>query len=111
MLKIIIIALGAVAGSVQAQEETLFGEDLKSRGYGGPAVHVASLFDATHIMIGGWIIDHTFVIGGGYGAIQRIDISNETSGSLLYEARMGYGGLLPEYVYVSDKLMHVFAYG
>jgi hypothetical protein len=56
---------------------------------------------------GGWIINHTLVIGGGgYGTTWDIktDLVNDSGDELFLD--MGYGGLELEYIKNSDQLIH-----
>jgi hypothetical protein len=56
---------------------------------------------------GGWIINHTFVIGaGGYGLAS--DVGGEFPFNRAVE--FGYGGLELEYIYRSDELVHISIY-
>jgi hypothetical protein len=92
-----------------AQEETLIGEDIESGGFGGPVVKIGNINGESGIFVGGrggWIINHTFVLGGGgYG------LTNNVKAKVLgpYGERylnFGYGGVELEYIAQSDRLMH-----
>ena len=56
---------------------------------------------------GGWIINHTFVLGGGgYGL--ATNVKTRTADSVLGNRLMlGYGGLELEYIASSNKLVHL----
>jgi hypothetical protein len=89
-----------------AQEETLFGSDIESGGYGGPLLMVGQINGETGIFVGGqggWIINHTFVLGAkGYGLVNTI----EPEGLQNIKLEFGCGGGLLEYVHASNKLLH-----
>ncbi len=93
-----------------AQEETLINDGFHSGGYGGPVWKVGlinghwGLFSGGR---GGWIINHTFVVGGG-GYHQFLDVETDqvsTDGKPLY-LNVSYGGFEMEYIHESDKLVH-----
>jgi len=53
---------------------------------------------------GGWIINHTFVLGGrGYGLVNEVDVE----GLQNIKLEFGCGGALLEYIIASDKLLHL----
>ncbi len=92
------------------QEETLISGKLESGGFGGPVVKFTDIKNELGVMVGGrggWIINHTFVLGGGgYGlANENIEVY-DTAHDTTYYLTMGYGGLELEYIYDSDKLVH-----
>lgn len=86
-----------------AAEKTLFSGKLEHGGYGGPVFKVSSIDGKLSFFSGGrggWIINHTFVIGGGgYGLVNDISINGN-------DLSMNYGGLELEYIYKSDTLIH-----
>lgn len=93
-----------------AQEETLINGGFHSGGYGGPVWKMGwinghlGLFSGGR---GGWIINHTFVIGGG-GYSQVLDVETDqvsVNEKPLY-LNMSYGGFEMEYIHKSDKLIH-----
>jgi hypothetical protein len=93
-----------------AQEETLMGNgEFSSGGFGGPVVKFTSINKHFGVLVGGqggWIINHTFVIGGGgYGLVNKI----RTNSIFLGERQLlnfGYGGVELHYIHNSDKLIH-----
>jgi hypothetical protein len=95
---------------VFAQEETLLSGEVHHGGFGGPVVKLTRVNGEDALLVGGrggWIINHTFVIGGGgYGLVT--DVKPKTPG-FLNENRMmvGYGGLELEFIAASDKLVHL----
>ena len=93
-----------------AQEKTLIGGgDIENGGFGGPAVKVTSINGETAVLVGGrggWIINHTFVLGGaGYGLVTNV--RGKTTDSLNQFIEMGYGGLDLEYIASSNDLVHL----
>lgn len=107
-LSIVVSFPAMVTVLVYAQEETLIGGAIESGGFGGPVVKIGRVKGETALLVGGrggWIINHTFVLGGGgYGLVNDIRMK-ETLGKTYYLA-LGYGGLELEYVANSDRLIH-----
>lgn len=112
-LSILIIAIIS-AGCLFAQEETLIGNgEVSHGGFGGPVVKFTQIKGEPAVLVGGrggWIINHSFVIGGGgYGLVTSIDADNETIvssfGSKPY-INFGYGGFEMEYIINSNQLLH-----
>lgn len=94
---------------VLAQEETLISGQLEHGGYGGPVVKFTTINDEWEVMVGGrggWIINHSFVIGGGgYGLVTNVEAEYiDPGGDVLLE--LGYGGGMLEYVGNSNELIH-----
>lgn len=93
-----------------AQEETLVDNGFHSGGYGGPVWKMGwingylGLFSGGR---GGWIINHTFVIGGG-GYSQVLDVKTDyisVNEKPLY-LNMSYSGFEMEYIHDSNRLVH-----
>lgn len=107
------------AGQIFAQEETLLGSDeVSNGGFGGPVVKYVQIKGEPGVLVGGrggWIINHTFVLGGGgYGLVNDIKSDNPP---YLYEGNLyntylnfGYGGVELEYIFQSDQLLHFSVY-
>lgn len=89
-----------------AQNEILFSDDIESGGYGGPVCKIEKINDKTGVYFGGqggWIINHSIVLGGkGYVLVNPIDIIG------LQNISVGFacGGVLMEYIFESNKLLH-----
>jgi hypothetical protein len=103
-LLIILVALPAFA-----QEQTLFSGKVEHGGYGGPVVKFSSVNGKLGVLVGGhggWIINHTLVLGGGgYGLVNNVAANR--LGPLNEEyIDFGYGGFEAEWVMNSDKLVH-----
>jgi hypothetical protein len=99
-----------MASPALAQERTLIRGGFESGGFGAPVVKFSQLDGEFALFVGGrggWIINHTFVLGGGgYGLVNDID----TNGDGVRDLEMGYGGFELEYINRSDKLIHFTAY-
>ena len=104
-------ALLAWASPAFAQEKTLVSEDFHSGGFGAPVVKFSEVANEFAVFAGGrggWIINHTFVIGGGgYGLANDIRFSDLVTGR---DIDFGYGGLELEYINSSDQLLHFTIY-
>jgi hypothetical protein len=104
-----LLALLATSSVAAAQEQTLAGEGLDSGGFGAPVVIFSELGSEFAVFAGargGWIIDHTFVLGlGGYGLASNI-------GEFPFEREVefGYGGLELEYINNSNSVVHFSIY-
>lgn len=111
------VTLLIVAGTMQAQEETLLGGGFESGGYGGPVVKFTNFNGKFAVMVGGyggWLINHSFMIGGGgYGLVTSHypDHPPQVSGPAnlsLEGSRMefGYGGGMLEYIFKPTSVVH-----
>ncbi|UCF18694.1 MAG: hypothetical protein JSU87_12185 [Gemmatimonadota bacterium] len=98
--------------SALAQEETLLRGDFESGGFGGPVVKFTEVADQFAVFAGargGWIINHTLILGaGGYGLTNEIDLDDNPFNGR--DVEFGYGGLELEYVNSSNKLAHLTLY-
>lgn len=98
-----------------ASQETLFGDFTitNSGGYGGPAVRLSAIsgdFAAFFGGYGGWFVNKKFMIGGGgFGLVNNLpvpeDVRVDPNLDLHYD--MGYGGFMFEYVFSSDRILHL----
>jgi hypothetical protein len=90
--------------ALSAQQRTLLDQPLRSGGFGAPVVKfgdVAGLFGVFAGGRGGWIINDSFVVGGGgYGLTNQWHLSFDA-------LEMGYGGLDLEYVNRPNSLVHI----
>jgi len=93
-----------------AQEKTLVGGtgSIDHGGFGGPVVKLTQINGEFGVLVGGrggWIINHTFVIGGGgYGLANNIELDGLGFKNRL---NLGYGGFEMEYILNSDALLHL----
>lgn len=93
-----------------AQQETLVGGGFDSGGFGGPVLKITPVNGKTGVLVGGrggWVINHTFILGGGGYALVT-DIAADTPGpSGEPFIAFAYGGVELEYVHQWDRLMHL----
>ncbi len=109
------IMLLMVAANAAAQEETLFEKETETSGFGGPTVKYTTIHNQRAMMLGGrggWIIDHSFIIGGGaYGTASEI---NAPAGVLPLagplDIKFEYGGFELEYLFEPNSLGHLGMY-
>jgi hypothetical protein len=106
---ILALLLCLITLPLTAQEETLIAGDIESGGFGGPVVKFGSVNGEAGIIVGGrggWIINHTFILGGGgYGLANNIKAKVPGPFGERY-LNFGYGGVELEYIAQSDKLLH-----
>lgn len=90
-------------------EETLLKGEVDHGGFGGPVAQWTLIDRDSALLVGGrggWIIDHTFILGGaGHGLVTRP--THQTS---LGRRRMefGYGGVELGLVLLSERLVHIY---
>ena len=110
LLALPVAASGQSADSVKPDPvKTLIpSDDFTNGGFGAPVIKVGSVDGTTGVFAGGrggWVINRTFVIGGGgYGwASGMRDLNTfERDTSVAF----GYGGLELEYLIASDEVVH-----
>jgi hypothetical protein len=94
-------------------EETLISGKIESGGFGALVWKLTEINGETAIMgggRGGWIINHTFVIGaGGYGLVNNMEPRGIHFEKYLV-LELGYGGLEFEYIANSQRLIHYSIY-
>jgi len=109
MKKLVVLLIVLFTFSAFAQESTLISGDIESSGFGGPVIKVTNLNGENAVMVGGrggWIINHSFVLGGaGYGLVS--DIKAKITDPVRQYIEMGYGGLDIEYIASSNDLLHL----
>jgi hypothetical protein len=104
------IILFVLAGFAFAQDEQLIGDKIESGGFGAPVWKTTQLNGELAFLSGGrggWIVNHTLVIGGGgYGTLTDVQTSLVSGdGNKLY-LRMEYSGFELEYIRHSSRLVH-----
>ncbi len=113
MLKNAFVILMLSVVSIFAQAETLVSGSIENGGFGGPVVKFTEIDGEFGLIVGGrggWIMNHTFVIGGGvYGLVNQIDSDFIFDGELI-PLMMGYGGFEMEYIYSPNSLVHLSVY-
>lgn len=86
--------------------KSLFDGGIESGGYGGPFFKLGQINGQTGLFVGGqggWIINHTFVIGGkGYGIASNVEVEGMEGLRLNFNC----GGLMLEYILSSDEVLH-----
>lgn len=107
---LVVVLIGLVSAPALARDEVLVSGPLEYGGYGGPAIRVAGLKGETGIFVGGyggWVINHTFMFGGGgYGLLNEVKAPFSGKQEEPVYFKMGYGGLVFEYVNNSHRLWH-----
>jgi hypothetical protein len=97
-----------------AQEQTLAGNgEMEHGGFGGPVFKYTQIKNEPAVLVGGrggWIINHTFVIGGGgYGLVNQIK-ADYLINNIQPFISFGYGGLELEYIIQSAQIVHFTVY-
>jgi hypothetical protein len=91
-------------------EETLLTGEITHGGFGGPVVKFTRFDGEFGVLVGGrggWIINHSFSIGGGgYGLVNSIPGPAEVTSLTEPLLTVGYGGFEMEYIRHSGKLVH-----
>lgn len=110
----LILIMSACSLSLHAQEQTLIGGTVESGGFGGPVVKFSQVDKKFAVLVGGyggWLINHSFMIGGGgFGLANNIHASRDAqvyygTGDNL-RLQFGYGGLMLEYIGGHNSLVH-----
>jgi len=89
------------------QQETLISGKVESGGFGGPALKFTHLNGEFGLFMGGrggWIINHSFSLGGGWYFLSNEVKANPPNEDL--DLRMNYGGLILEYIFQPQKITH-----
>jgi hypothetical protein len=112
---IFIIILFTLTAIASAQEETLIKDDGEKGGFGGPVVKYTTIYDQSALLIGGrggWIMNHSLVLGGGgYAIVNEIDTAaGALPGEGPLDIKFGYGGFEMEYIFNSMSLTHFSLY-
>ncbi len=102
-----------LAHAAHAQQETLLGKGIEHGGFGAPVWKITGVGgDVVPISgaRGGWIINHTFIIGyGTYGMNGEVDapsLARQTYARPNLDLDFRYRGLEFEYINNWDKLFH-----
>jgi hypothetical protein len=109
MKKLVLLLVIVFTFSALAQEATLINGEIESGGFGGPVIKVTNINGENTVLVGGrggWIVNHSFVLGGGgYGLVT--DVKAKITDSIHQYIELGYGGLELEYVTSSNDLLHL----
>ena len=100
-----------IATAIIAQENTLLGDgEIEHGGFGAPVVKFTSINNEFALLVGGrggWIINHTFTLGGGgYGLVNEIDMGTNSDG-IGTRLMMGYGGFEMGMILSSNQILHM----
>lgn len=99
-----------------AQEQTLISGPVESGGFGGPVVKFSQIDKEFALLVGGyggWLINHSFMIGGGGFGLAN-SIHGSRTAQLYYgtgdnlRLQFGYGGLMLEYIGEHNSLVHYY---
>jgi hypothetical protein len=109
------IMLFVFTAGVAAQERTVFKDNYEKGGFGAPVVKFTWINGQSAFMFGGrggWIINHSLVLGGGgYGVVSEVDAPEGVlpeQGPL--DIEFGYGGFEMEYIFRPESLIHFGTY-
>jgi hypothetical protein len=106
---LVLVLAGLMITPALAQQETIFKGPIKSGGYGAPVIKFGQIGDESAIWVGakgGWIINHTLMLGGGgYGLVSEVD-EWYIDGVPYRRLGIGYGGFIMEYIHKSNRLVH-----
>ena len=110
MKKLLLILLLVIGSVVYAQEETLMGQgEITQGGFGAPVIKFTSINKQFGVLVGGkggWIIDHTIILGaGGYGLANNVEVVDIGDGRGPF-LNFGYGGFDMEYIINWGKVVH-----
>lgn len=110
MKKLLLTILLTIGSVVYAQEQTLMGqEEISNGGFGAPVIKFTSINSKFGILVGGrggWIIDHSIILGGaGYGLVNNVEGTLVSGGNKML-LNFGYGGFDIGYIISWDKMVH-----
>lgn len=95
---------------VDRMETLIPTDDYTSGGFGGPVIKVGPVDGSTGVFFGGrggWVINRTFVLGGGgYGFTDMNEYHSGSSLDTNINFAFGYGGLELEYLINANSLVH-----
>lgn len=109
LLILAILCFKASAQNDESGMQTLLGGGIYANGgYGGFNMAYTELDGLGTIYFGGqggWVINHTFVIGGGgYGFTSDLRFDQELNADYQFDG--GYGGVLFEYILKPNRVIH-----
>ncbi len=108
----LLVLLLLPAGVAAQQEQTLMSGPVEHGGFGGPVVKLTQIANEFGVLVGGrggWIINHSLVLGGGgYGLANSSDF-RLVEGGRERRLALGYGGVELEYVNRWSDVAHLTA--
>ncbi|MCL5021529.1 MAG: hypothetical protein M1339_07730 [Bacteroidetes bacterium] len=99
---------------LHAQEQTLISGPIDNGGFGGPVVKFSQIDNRFALLVGGyggWLINHSFMIGGGGFGLAN-NIRGSRAAQIYYgtgdnlRLQFGYGGFMLEYIGEPNSLIH-----
>ena len=106
-LGLILLISAIPTANAFAQEQTLVTGAVESGGMGAPVIKFTEVANEFSVLLGGrggWIINHTFLLGGaGYGLANDADLDGIPP---YRDIEFGYGGFEMEYINSSNSLIH-----
>lgn len=114
MKKLIVLIIAVlIAAPAFAQMETIFSGRITNGWYLAPEVKLNDISGETGVWVGmkgGWIINHSLVIGGaGYGLVSENQKTYFFAPERTRVINCGYGGFLMEFIMSPRKIAHVTA--
>jgi len=112
VLVVLAVILCSVPLGAYERTEMLIGDKIESGGFFAPAARYTQVDGKWGLMFGGrggWIINHSFILGAaGYRLSEnniKSDIADSSGAMRAYS--LSYGGLEMEYVVEPDDLVHI----
>lgn len=117
MKKIILIAVVLAGSRLYAQDtksQTPFGRKIEHSGYGALTTNYSKFNGDDALFVGaygGWMINHKLMLGlaGHYLVTQHDGYGFNPQTNKMNELKMGYGGLMVEYTFFENKVVHATA--
>jgi hypothetical protein len=105
---VLLLSTNHINAIEREKDETLVTGKYEFGGFGGPVFKFSTLADEFAFLVGGrggWIINHAISLGGGGYGLAQETVFEGIPGSPYMQ--FGYGGGIIEFIYRSDKLIHV----
>src|SRR5688572_19343765 len=118
MKKLILITVLLAGGHLYAQDATngksSFGRKTYHSGYGALTTNYSKFNGDDALFVGaygGWMINHKLMLGlaGQYLVTQHNGYGFNPETNKMNELKMGYGGLMVEYTFFENKIVHATA--
>ncbi|MGE5681539.1 MAG: hypothetical protein ACM34K_11745 [Bacillota bacterium] len=114
MKRTVIFFLILFSAALFAQRKTLIEGEVENGGFGAPVVKLSPVKNKLGILIGGyggWLINHKFLLGGGgFGLVNNIKANDDVQKFFSFTEQpyleLGYGGLILEYYFNPDEILH-----